>query len=391
MKVRFYYIVLALVVLVCQESCKPKKKQLRTAVHSAIATGISQKTSDTVVIPDESLNDLARFAAGLPVKNDTSYLLPLTKTEEWQAHARNMDQIWNAFQQTLPKLMAFTQSELSDINSSCHTLFYPFGGPDYLFSNTFFPKMDTYILIGLEHPGSTIRIKKPSKETYLLYQNAVSDILNLSFFRTDDIKKEFFNDTIDGVVPIISVLMVRSNRELVSIRNVNFSQEGDVVYTDESGKPITGNTGIVEFKYFHGNSKKVQTLYYCSTDLSNASFLNNKPLQAFLDKSFVGETATFIKSASYLMHTASFAGIRQFILDHSSGVLQDDSGIPLSFYKPDNWVVTLYGTFLKPISMFSKYVQPELREAYKKKDPKTLNFRIGYARQSNLQIARRKD
>jgi len=40
--------------------------------------------------------------------------------------------------------------------------------------------------------------------------------------------------------------------------------------------------------------------------------------------------------------------------------------------------------------MFGKYVQPELREAYEQADPKPLNFRIGYARQSNLQIARKK-
>jgi hypothetical protein len=41
-------------------------------------------------------------------------------------------------------------------------------------------------------------------------------------------------------------------------------------------------------------------------------------------------------------------------------------------------------------SMFGKYTQPELREAYEQADPKPLNFRIGYARQSNLQIARKK-
>jgi len=90
------------------------------------------------------------------------------------------------------------------------------------------------------------------------------------------------------------------------------------------------------------------------------------------------------------MHVTYFSAIRDAVLEHSSAVLQDDSGIPLAFYNPEEWDVTLYGTFLKPISMFAKYVQPELRAAYEQADPKPLNFRIGYARQSNLQIARKK-
>ncbi|MEA4886125.1 MAG: hypothetical protein VB063_05510, partial [Bacteroides graminisolvens] len=113
-------------------------------------------------------------------------------------------------------------------------------------------------------------------------------------------------------------------------------------------------------------------------------------LTAYVNQFDAGTTVTFIKSASYLMHMTYFSGIREGILNHTSAVLQDDSGIPLPFYDTEKWDVTLYGTFEKPISMFGKYVQPELREAYEQADPKPLNFRIGYARQSNLQIARKK-
>lgn len=67
--------------------------------------------------------------------------------------------------------------------------------------------MDTYVLIGLEPAGSAPKVKHPSAETYRLYQNAVSDVLNLSFF--NDMDKELANDTIDGVVPIYSLLMAR--------------------------------------------------------------------------------------------------------------------------------------------------------------------------------------
>jgi len=390
MKIKLNYLVLAIVLPVCLASCEPKKKQGAPAPEPIVAVTDTSETNAVNLVPDEALNNAARFVAGLPVKNDSSKLYDLMETETWKAHARNMDQIWNAFQQTAPKLMAFRQNELADINARCHTLFYPFGGPDYLFPNTFFPEMDTYFLIGLERPGRAINIDKPSTETYRLYQNAVSDILNLSFFRTDDMKQELFNDTIDGVVPIISVLMVRSGREIVSIRNVKITDEGNIADTNEDGTPIIRGTGMVEFKYFRNGTRKLQTLYYLSTDLSNGGFPHKKPLLAYLDKFDAATTATFIKSASYLMHVSYFSAIRDAVLGHSSAVLQDDSGIPLPFYNSEEWDVTLYGTFLKPISMFAKYVQPELRAAYEQADPKPLNFRIGYARQSNLQIARKK-
>ncbi len=368
-------------------ACGQKKPAV--PVSASVEQTDTLPADTTKLVADEALTDAARFVAGLPVRNETGRLYELSQSDTWKAHARNMEQIWNAFQQTAPRLIAFTEKELSDINENCRTVFYPFGGPDYLFPNTFFPEMNTYFLIGLEKTGSPTKIEKPSKETYKLYQNAVSDILNLSFFRTDDMKQELFNDTIDGVTPIISVLMVRSGREIVSIRNVRLTEQGAITDTKEDGQPIEQGD-MVEFKYFRHGTNKLQTFYYLKADLSNGGFPRNKALTAYVNQFDAGTTVTFIKSASYLMHMTYFSGIREGILNHTSAVLQDDSGIPLPFYDTDKWDVTLYGTFEKPISMFGKYAQPELREAYEQADPKPLNFRIGYARQSNLQIARKK-
>lgn len=375
-------------------SCGQKK----TSVH-ATAEVTEEVVTDSVdevsepgvqLVADRALNDAARFVAGLPLEDENSKLYALTQTGEWKSHARNMDQIWNSFQQTAPKAIAFSQSELTDINERCHTLFYPFGGPDFLFSNTFFPDMDTYFLIGLERAGRPVEVKHPSGDTYRLYQNAVSDILNLSFFRTKDMKVELSNDTIDGVLPIITLLMVRADRELVSIKPASLTANGTIVTENEDGTPITRATGLMEIKYFRTGSNKLQTFYYLSTDLSDGGLPKNGHLKATIARFDPKTTATFIKSASYLMHEKYFSTIRDTILGCSSAVMQDDSGIPLSYYDPEQWNVTLYGTFYKPIALFSEYPQPELRDAYQAGDPKSLNFRIGYARQSNVQIARKK-
>lgn len=191
-------------------SCKQKQTQVVTTAHTEVQESDSVVTEEEepAIEIDGKLNDTAHFIAGMPVDEQSGKLYALTQTEEWKQHQKNMDQIWNSFLLTAPKVMSFSQKELSDINSNYKTLFYPFGGPDFLFSNTFFPDMETYFLIGLEREGGIPKVKHPSKATYHLYQNAVSDILNLSFFRTDDMKVEIQNDTINGVTPIICMLML---------------------------------------------------------------------------------------------------------------------------------------------------------------------------------------
>lgn len=350
----------------------------------------SQADETTKLETNEKLSDAARFVAGLPVRNENSKLYALTQTKDWKNHARNMDQIWNSFQQNAPKVLSFTQNELNDVNRRIHTLFYPFGGPDFLFSNAFFPDVDTYFLIGLERPGNAIEVKHPSQSTYKQYQDAVSDVLSLSFFRTRDMSVEMVNDTIDGVIPIISMLMARTDKEIISIEDKRINARGEIVSTNDDGSSLARRTGLVEMKFFRKGTNRLQTLYYYETDLSNEGLGQNSPLVRYIQKFNRNTTGTFIKSASYLMHAPGFSMIRDLVLGSSSAVMQDDSGIPISYYTKDQWNITLYGTFYKPVADYAQYPQPELRDAYQLGDPKPLNFRIGFARQSNLQVARRR-
>ena len=386
MNIKYVMLLVAGIVLTFS-SCEQKKKSANVVVAAVSDSDSIQKADEPKLESNEEINDAARFVAGMPIENKESKLYELTQTEEWKKHSKNMDQIWNSFLQSAPKVMAFSQNELGTINNEYKTIFYPFGGPDYLFPNTFFPDMDTYFLIGLERAGNPIKVKHPSVATYRLYQNAVSDILNLSFFRTIDMKQELSNDTIDGVVPIISMLMARSDREIVSIEHKRINDEGEIVGTEEDGSPVNNQSKLVEFKFFKSGTNKLQTLYFLSTDLSNGGFPENKQLMAYVDKLDKATTACFIKSASYLMHMTYFSKIREAILSHVSAIMQDDSGIPWRYYDQSKWAIQLYGSFSKPISMFGKYPQPDLREAYMTMNPKPINFRMGYARQSNLQLS----
>ena len=391
MKTKLWYSTWVLVGMLCISSCGPKKDQAASAPDQTTGNRAAPDAGDSVqVVANEALNDAARFVAGLPVVNQNNKLYALTQTKEWKNHARNMDQIWNSYQQSSPKLLSFAQHELSDVNQKYHTLFYPFGGPDFLFSNAFFPDMDTYFLIGLERTGQAIQVKHPSAKTYKLYQDAVSDVLSLSFFRTKDMNVEQENDTIDGVIPVISMLMARADKQIISIKDKRIDSNGKIVDTNADGTPISSPTGLIEIKFFRTGTNRAQTLYYYATDLSNEGLSKNKPLMAYINSLNRETTATFIKSASYLMHENDFSTIRDLILKQSTAIMQDDSGIPLVHYKKEAWDAILYGTFYKPISTYVEYAQPALRDAYQLGSPKPLAFRIGFARQSNLQVMRRK-
>lgn len=383
------HLLVGLLLLSCTTfGCKQNNTATTPAAPATTTTG--NGTTASKLVANDKLNDAARFVAGLPVHNENSKLYALTQTKDWKNHARNMDQIWNSFQQNAPKLLSFTQNELSDVNRRTRTLFYPFGGPDFLFSNAFFPDVDTYFLIGLERPGNAVEVKHPSQRTYKLYQDAVSDVLSLSFFRTRDMSVAAVNDTIDGVIPIISMLMARTDKEIISIQDKRINAKGEIVGVDYDGSPLTRRTGLVEMKFFRKGTGRLQTLYYYMTDLSNEGLEQNEPLLKYIGKLDPGTTATFIKSASYLMHAPGFSTIRDLVLNASSAVMQDDSGIPITYYSKEKWNMSLYGTFYKPVPDYAQYPQPELRDAYQLSEPKPLNFRIGFARQSNLQVARRK-
>ncbi len=78
--------------------------------------------------------------------------------------------------------------------------------------------------------------------------------------------------------------------------------------------------------------------------------------------------------------------VRNIILTKSALVMQDDSGIPYRFFKPEEWETHLYGSYTEPIPMFKSSYEQDLFDAYQNGNPKPMNFRMGYNRISNERI-----
>lgn len=354
----------------------------------AIKDTVSAKSA---VVENESkrarqLNDIANFIAGLLVDN-TSELYSLTQTEEWKTYSAEEKSAWDKFKGVAEQATAWRSAEVPNAAKPFNTLFYPFGGPDYLFANIFFPNAHNYIMIGLEQPGSVPQFdaaaKKDLKKVLSLYKDAISDVIQLSFFRTNDMKVELTTKAIDGTAPIIMLFLARSGKRLVDVQPMTLDADGKLVYCKGKEKHIA-----IELQFRNPGDTAVRHIYYLSTNLADPALKDNKPFHNFL-KNIDSTSVSFVKSATYLMHKSYFSIIRNTVLNKSTMILQDHSGIAYKFFDQKKWDISLYGTYEKPIKLFKDFYEPDLFEAFKK-NSKPLNYRIGYNSKSALLLAVKK-
>lgn len=354
---------------------------------------------------DAKFNDLAQFIAGNE-GSESSYLKSLESGDSWKSYRNSLDALWAKTNAKLPTIKDWSKRELSDINTDGGTLFYPFSGADFLHADLFFPDHDHIAMIALEPIGTFPNIEQMDKDKSLdIYlgrlKKSMNAILGLSFFRTiamaDDFKSE-----LDGTLHVLMHFMARTNHEVLFQEPVAILPNGDLS-TDISN--VSDSTYIGNRYYFRRKGEeKVRTLTYFAVNIQNSPYVSRggliakgletrTDLVAYFKK--LNIKSTYLKSASYLMHRPSFSIIRNLILNESEHLLQDDSGIPLQYFDESKWNLTFYGNYTAPISLFSERHQPDLREAYEKKEKtvKDLPFGIGYQYRSgtsNLMRASKK-
>lgn len=383
-RLKFAHIIF-LFVVASLSACNATPNTKKVAVSDSLpAKKAGTNTEDQKRV--KHLNDIANFIAGMPV-DSASEFYKLTQTPEWKTYSDEEKSAWAKFKNVSDQAEAWRTAEIPKAGEPLQTLFYPFGGPDYLFANIFFPKAHNYIMIGLENPGSVPQFdaadKKELKKILALYKDAISDVIQLSFFRTNDMKVELKTKAIDGTAPIIMLFLARSGKQLVDVQPMVLNAEGKLTYCDQKAKHEA-----IELKFRNPGDTTIHHIYYLSTNLADPALKENKPFYKFLEN--IDPTSySYIKSATYLMHKSYFSIIRNTVLTKSTLILQDDSGIAYKFYNKDAWNITLYGTYEKPISLFKDFYEPDLFEAFKK-SAKPLNYRIGYNTKSSLLLAQKK-
>lgn len=314
-----------------------------------------------------SINDISRLFAGM----DSSY----SQTAAVTAHKQRMDSLWAAHQNLRRgPLQSWASEEIGDIRNA-NAMFYPFSGPDFLFASALFPSAETYVLCGLEPAEPLPRLSDLSQSEIdsglTGLHNAVANIMQNGYFITTEMRSNLQATRFRGVLPLLMAFMSRTGHTVDSVDTVRLDGAGNVTLSGSSG-----NTGLmIRCRSGFGSSKRV---FYFRQDLSNGGVTPSGPFLTFVSR--LGRVPAFLKSASYLMHESGFSNIRDYLLRHSSAIVQDPSGIPFRDFGRYGWNLWLYGNYRGTLEIFSGHQQPDLVAAYSsgRYPVKPLNFGIGY-------------
>jgi hypothetical protein len=339
-------------------------------------------------------NDIGRFLAGMPGMPDSPFR-DLESQDTWKAHRRELDKAWGGIEaRRLPSMREFQTRELSGPVIEKSLVFYPFSGPDALALTVFFPRNPTYMLVGLEPPGTLPTpgqlARKDLGRTLGEVRNTVHSELHRSFFITRQMDRQFRGQVTDGLFLPILHLLVRTRHTVLGHRYVRLDDQGRIVERDAATSVGGGNRGI-EIDFSDDADQSMHKLFYFSINLSDERMRQNRPFLAFL--AGLKGTTSYFNATSYMTHKAQFSIIRDQVLASSDAILQDDSGIPYRFFQAQPWRVQLYGDYARPYGSFRWLEQRDLKKAYSASDPKPLNFEIGYGFKripSNLLFATRR-
>jgi hypothetical protein len=349
----------------------------------AVALFLATAASPACAADTVSADDTARFLAGMLPSAD-SPLMPLTKDPAWQHHARFFDSAFAQLEaRQLSKIRAWAAANLA---APKPTMFYMFSGPDFLYADAFYSKASTYVLSALEPPGSVPDLSRlsPGGIYAALYnvEHSLGSILSFSFFITKKMKVDLHEGQLSGTLPILYVFLARSGKTIRNVSPVALDDKGTAYFAGENpGANAVRGVRIV----FAGSDSVEKTLYYFSTDLSNSGVRASGFLK-FCATLAPGNS--LVKSASYLMHAGNFTAVRDFILNNSATIIQDDSGIPLAYYNPKKWRFFPFGRYAGPIAEFQGRYQESYAELFRRAQP--MDFGIGYrwrTYESNLLLA----
>jgi hypothetical protein len=331
-------------------------------------------------------DDTARFLAGMPLPKN-SPLAPLTDDPAWQEHSANFEKAFAKLNiRQLAKLHAWEAQYFTEAQEHIPVAFYMFSGPDFLYVDQFFPKADVYILCGKEALGPPPDPLHAGNLSFALHnlEEAMYSSLRFSFFITKDMKVDLQSQELKGTIPILYVFLARADKSIKDVTYGSLNENG----TFQQSGPGSGRIPGVRIQYIDNYSGQQQTLYYFTTDISDGGISSAPGFLKFCDHFGVG--GSFLKSSSYLMFESGFNRIREFILNHSRTIVQDDAGIPLSYFNRDKWNIRVFGNYIGPIEIFKQHYQPKLAETYQQSSPPPIDFNFGYRwnyKESNLILA----
>ena len=333
---------------------------------------------------DPAVTDTARVLAGLEPE-DAARFARVTKSPAWRAHRTEFDRNWSRINaERFAVMREWRDRELKPLADACDTLFYPFGGPDFLNAYVLYPGCQRYLLFGLEPVGTVPTLERlaADRTDALLAElrESLSDVFVRDYFITKTMMNELRTPEIDGTLPLLLTFLARLNARVVDL-------EMDGPWNPASptapsagavqGPPQSRRVPGVTIRFMAAGSTRVQALSYIRVQMEDAEFSKQESMLSYLNS--LGPFTTMVKSASYLMHDDRFSRVRSLIVARSRSVLQDDTGVPYRFFDRATWDLTLFGRYTPPVKDFNYGLQKDLAAAYQQSSISgDLPFSFGY-------------
>lgn len=349
-------------------STTPVKNDTTKAASSSTAADVKSEKLDLSKY-NMRYDDIAKILGGFEV-SATSSLFKISESKAWKNHQKFFTTRWADLQKDiLDSVEYWAKTELSDFDPEAKTVFYPFGGPDFLFAYEFFPNANTYILQGLEPVNrlpEKIDPSDPSLNNYLDdLQNSLRVLTTRGYFITKQMNSDLNKGLFRGVIPVILLFMARTDNTVLDVKYITTDKKGDFLLEEsqllDADQVKNGVKGCVIY-FTDKDQKEVKKLYYFSSDTQNKSWANRTNLQKLVTDN--KPLIFFTKAASYLLHGQDFADLRSFILENAKYLVQTDTGIPVKFLENGSWNMTYYGTYIKPVSDFPWAYQANMKTIY---------------------------
>lgn len=346
--------------------------------------------------PDPALDQLFSGIAGL--SGAPAAAKDWRQEPSWTAFTDLVNREYAHFDETvLAPMRVWSGTELREARKTSISLFYIFGGPDFVTSSTLFPEARETVLIGLEPAGNLPALDKVSpawREAFFAdLGELISGFLERGYFITKDMNDIYSRGKVDGALPVIAFFLGRGRFSVVSITRLSPDGTGGWTETPYERLAVRPRRPYgVKILYLTPGSPEVRSVVYFSCDVEDKAFPPGSPLYRYL--AGLERITSFVKSGSYLLHWNNFSILRNFILDRSLFVLEDDTAVPYRYFKNAGWDIRLFGQYGTPVSDFSNVEQPDLRRAYEADGASVapLPFHFGYhwrTQIDNLLLAKR--
>ncbi len=361
----------------CQQKTEAQQEQNQTqAATDTVQAEENPKPQAELLKIDTVATSTAQYIAGLPSLAFAS----IQQKDFYKLHVQTVDTAWaKSKNEDVTPITDWANKEGINTNTDTMTVFYPFSGPDILYATTFFPNAQNYVMIGLERTGSMPNFGKIPDKLLGQYlegiRHSLKYINKVGYFVTMHMASDFSKQNLDGNLHIMMYYLARQGYLINSFSKIAVDANGKLLTEfDEKDKGLIKG---IRFEFCDQARLRKRAVHYFPLDLSDQNMKAKPQFLKFVDS--FGKKATYLKSASYILHNPTFAVLRDYILQNSTKILQDDTGVPYRNLVKSNFNVTLYGDYTRTIKQFKGLFQPDMKKALDSMaTKKPLPFTIGY-------------